>query len=214
MKKLLLAIMVAVLAAAATSCDVSKEAKIKTLVGEYVQNHLFIPDSYDPVEFMIDSAFTPRLDPEFWEFIIDISDDFRGFDSELLYCDTRISHAENLMDMYKDSKDDDGRRTYIDAKVELETYTAEKNKIKKRISDIKAEIIHWTEEPKFIGYLVELRYRAFNNDFRPSFGRLSCIIDKDANYIIATYDRESDDYKKYENFIKQINRGAIDLLYD
>ncbi len=33
MKKLLLAIMVAVLAAAATSCDVSKEAKIKTLVG-------------------------------------------------------------------------------------------------------------------------------------------------------------------------------------
>ena len=66
MKKLLLAIMVAVLAAAATSCDVSKEAKIKTLVGEYVQNHLFIPDSYDPVEFMIDSAFTPRLDPEFW----------------------------------------------------------------------------------------------------------------------------------------------------
>ncbi len=59
MKKLFLAVIVAGLAVAAISCDVSKEAKIKTLVGEYVQNHLLIPDSYDPVEFMVDSAFTP-----------------------------------------------------------------------------------------------------------------------------------------------------------
>ena len=217
MKKLLLAIMVAVLAAAATSCDVSKEAKIKTLVGEYVQNHLFIPDSYDPVEFMIDSAFTPRLDPEFWEFMMDAREDLESAQSELSSCEFDIESAERNMSYYEDMRYYGGlssyeRRAYNRAKDELAEHKAEKAEIEEEIRDIKSEIKDWMNvDSEFIGYIAIHSYRAKNNMGNVLMGSMICFIDKDMTHVVTAYDPESMEFKRLTNFMEQINDGDIDL---
>ena len=217
MKKLFLVIAVAVLAVAATSCDVSKEAKIKTLVGEYVQNLLYIPDSYDPVEFVIDSAFTPRGDPEFWEFMMDAREDFESAQSDLRSCEYDIESAERSMSYYDDMRYYGGlssyeRRAYNRAKEELAEHQARKSEIEEKIKSIKSEIKEWRNvEPEFIGYIAIHSYRAKNNMGNVLMGGLICFIDKEMTRVVAAYDTESMEIKELTNFMEQINDGDIDL---
>lgn len=201
----------------AMSCDVSKEAKIKTLVEEYVQNHLLIPDSYDPVKFVIDSAFTPRGDPEFWKFMMDARGDLESAQSDLRSCEFDIESAERDMSYYEDIRYYGGlngyeRRAYNKAKEKLAEHKAEKVDIEEKIRAIKSEIKDWKNvEPEFIGYIAIHSYRAKNNMGNVLMGGLICFIDKEMTRVVAAYDAESMEIKELANFMEQIADGDIDL---
>lgn len=57
----------AVLVVLFASCGKSLEEKANALIKENMTKVLYYPESYDPVETRIDSAFTPFDDPVFFE---------------------------------------------------------------------------------------------------------------------------------------------------
>ena len=63
MKRVLLG---SALVALFASCSESPEEKVNTLIGEQIKKVLYHPETYDPTETQIDSAFAPFDDPVFW----------------------------------------------------------------------------------------------------------------------------------------------------
>lgn len=49
------------------SCSKSLEDKANTLIEEDIKKTLYHPETYDPAETQVDSAFTPFDDPVFYE---------------------------------------------------------------------------------------------------------------------------------------------------
>mgnify|MGYP004464466533 CR=1 FL=1 len=47
------------------SCSKSPEQRVKDLAGIEIKKHLYFPDSYDPADVKIDSAFAPYDSQEF-----------------------------------------------------------------------------------------------------------------------------------------------------
>ena len=64
MKKVLFG---AMLIAMFASCNKSLEEKANVLIEKNIKKMVYHPESYDPTETRIDSAFTPFDDPDFYE---------------------------------------------------------------------------------------------------------------------------------------------------
>ena len=58
------------------SCSKSLEDKANTLIEEDIKKTLYHPETYDPAETQVDSAFTPFDDPVFYEKTINIPIDY------------------------------------------------------------------------------------------------------------------------------------------
>lgn len=201
--------MLAVIAVSMTCCN-SPESKIESMVEELVKNYLYVPDSYDPIDIRIDSAFTPYDDPEFRQFIVKASKKLEEKNRDLEYCEMEIESDESSMELWED--DWYSRRYYNNAKEDYAEHTAEKKEIVKEINNIKSEIKErMSVSPKFIGYKALHSYRAETNAGYTSIGTVVCLIDKDVTSMVAAYDTEDDDYVAFIDFVGKINDGEIDL---
>lgn len=202
-------LMLAVIAVSMTCCN-SPESKIESMVEELVKNYLYVPDSYDPIDIRIDSAFTPYDDPEFRQFIVKASKKLEEKNRDLEYCEMEIESDESSMELWED--DWYSRRYYNNAKEDYAEHTAEKEEIVNEINDIKSEIKErMSVSPKFIGYKALHSYRAESNAGYTSIGTVVCIFDKDVTGIVAAYDTEDADYVAFTDFLEKINDGEIDL---
>lgn len=56
----------AVVAVIIVSCSQSQEQKAETLIKESLKKSLYKPETYNPIETTVDSAFAPYDDPEFF----------------------------------------------------------------------------------------------------------------------------------------------------
>ena len=54
------------------SCSKSPGQKARELAGEEIKRHLYFPESYDPADVKIDSAFAPYDSAEFMELKSDL----------------------------------------------------------------------------------------------------------------------------------------------
>lgn len=211
MKKPIVVTTLIVLSALFVCCSKSPEEKIEIMIGELVKNNLYIPESYDPVQTRVDSAFAPYDDPEFREFIVKSSKKLDEAYTELKSCEFDIESAVSSMETWEDFWYD-SHRLYNKAKKEYAENVALKSEIEKEITEIKSEIKDWIEtEPKFIGYKAAHSYRAETNAGYTLFGGIVCLFDKECTQIIAAYDVEDDDYTTFIDFMERIDDGEIDL---
>ena len=102
MKKPVYAMILIALSAFLVCCSKSPEKKVEAMIGDFVKNNLYIPDSYDPVQTRVDSAFAPYDDPEFREFIVKSSKKLDEAYSDLRSCEFEIESAESSMEMWED----------------------------------------------------------------------------------------------------------------
>lgn len=192
------------LAIFAISCAQSPQKKAEALVKDAVQKTLVLPDTYQPVETQLDSAFTPYHDPEF----VNICLDMCKKSIELDQLDTQVKRAKSNMSIWTGPyMSTFGKEQYRQAKEEYEAaqkkYDTLMEYLQKKSLILKEKI---EKEPEFIGCRVHHTYRANNNAGNTIIADKYFILDKDITTIIAQW--EGEDIDIYNEFLKQAYEAA------
>lgn len=192
----------ALLAMLCVSCSKSLEEKANALIADDIKKVLYHPETYDPAETQVDSAFTPFDDPVFYEKTVQLCKLGMSIDE----CDRKMKQAKSSMSIwsgpYQSAFD---RNEYQEAKDEYnENARNKKNaeiKAKKIASELKTML---DKEQQFIGFKARHRYRADNNAGQTIFGEMKYLFDKDLRKIVATYDMDDDEFKAVQIVYKQM----------
>ena len=144
------------------SCSPSPEKKAEALIKDAVLKNLVLPDTYQPVETILDSAFTPFQDPRAVSAFLELYEN----EQKIGVVEEQIKHAKSSMSLWSGPyMTAYGRNQYQQAKEEYDsyqsTYEALTNKREQIINDASAI---FNVEPEFIGYYAHHRFRANNNE--------------------------------------------------
>ena len=143
------------------SCGKSPKEKAEGLIAEKTKTVLFKPDTYEPVETKLDSAFVPYDSP----LLFNKAHELYEQSLELQEYEEKAKFAKSSMNIWKSSyMSEYAKNEYLDKKTEYEKYTEKSDEIKKEIKvsgmGIK-ELIG--RERKFVGFKAVHRFRAENN---------------------------------------------------
>lgn len=204
MKRVLLGAMLVTLF---VSCGKSPEEKANALIEKEVKKALYHPETYDPVETRIDSAFTPFDDPAFYEKTVQLYKLGMSVDEY----ESKMKRAKSSMSIWTGPYlSAFGRNEYQEAKGEYNENAKNKKDAEKKLEKLIEELkIIMDEERQFIGFKARHRYRANNNVGKTVFGEMEFLFDKDMNRIIAVYDMDNYEYKAVQTIYKlMLNEDA------
>lgn len=196
MKRVLLAV---ILVAFCISCSRSPEDKANKLIEKDLKKVLYVPESYDPVETKVDSAFTPFDDPVFVDKTMQLLD----LATSIVEYDNNIKEAKSQMSLWDNMGSAFSRNEYQEAKDEYDENTQNRTEAISKAKKLGEELKKMMDKERmFIGYKVQHRYRADNNAGNTLFGEKIYLFDKNMNQIVASYNDE--EYKTYQSVCKQI----------
>lgn len=176
------------------SCGNSLENKVSALLEKEIKKELSYPESYEPTEILIDSAFTPFNDPEFYNKTVQLY----NLGEFVCECNKSIEEAKYSMSIYSDRLTIWDSKAYQEAKnkydLNVENKRIAENDIKKLIPELKSMM---NEPPRFVGYKVIHTYRAdyFFGERLPMLQRMGYLIDTDITKVIMEYGIDGSLYK-------------------
>lgn len=190
MKKVLLG---AALVMLSVSCSKSLEDKANALIKDDMNKVLYHPETYDPVETQVDSAFTPFDDPVFYEKTVQLCKLQISIDKY----DRNMKDAKSSMSIWSSPYESAyGRNEYQEAKEEYDENSQNKKsaeiKANKLIDELKTRL---NKERQFIGFKAKHRYRVENNAGQTAFGEVKYLFDESMERVIVSYDMESEEYR-------------------
>ena len=184
------------------SCGKSPEEKANALIEDDIKKVLYHPETYDPAETQIDSAFTPFDDPVFYEKTVQLCKLGMSIDE----CDRKMKNAKSSMSIWSGPYQSAfGRNEYQEAKNEYDENERNKKSIEAKVQKLATELKTMLEnEQQFIGFRARHRYRANNNAGQTIFGETKYLFDKSLSKIVASYDMDSEEYKTVQIIYKQM----------
>lgn len=199
MKRVLLGI---VLVALFASCNKSPEDKVNALIGEDIKKVLYHPETYDPTETQVDSAFTPFDDPAFYKKTVQLCKLGMSIDEY----DRNMKSAKSSMSIWSGPYQSAfGRNEYQEAKDKYDENAQNKKSAEAKAKKLTDELKDMLDkERQFIGFKARHRYRANNNAGQTVFGEMKYLFDRDINKIVASYDMDDDEYKAVQIVYKQM----------
>lgn len=183
------------------SCAKSPEEKAKSLIEDDIKKVLYHPESYDPAETLVDSAFAPFDDPVFYEKTLRLCKLGMAIDR----CNENMKDAKSSMSIWSGPYQSAfGRNSYQEAKDKYDNNAQEKIneeiKAKKLGNELKGMI---DKGRKFIGFKVQHSYRANTNSGQTVFGKKLYLFDENMERIIASYDMDDVEYQTVQFFYGQ-----------
>ncbi len=192
MKKL---IIVCIVALAFVGCTISPEKKASTIVEESVKSSLYHPESYDPINTVLDSAFAPMDDPDFFDKTLKL---FK-LGLEMDQCDRQIKHAKSSMAIWSHPYDAFSKNEYNEAKEDYDKYVAKMETMQKKAEKLGGELKTIAEQGRrFIGWKATHSYRAKNNAGQTLICESLFILDPEITKILAGYNTDDSDYKNVQ----------------
>lgn len=184
------------------SCGKSPEEKANALIEDDIKKVLYHPETYDPAETQIDSAFTPFDDPVFYEKTVQLCKLGMSIDE----CDRKMKTAKSSMYIWSGPYQSAYERNeYQEAKNEYDENERNKKRIESKVKKLTTELKTMLEnEQQFIGFKARHRYRANNNAGQTIFGETKYLFDKSMSEIVASYDMDSEEYKAVQIIYKQM----------
>lgn len=190
------------------SCVKTPEQKAEVLIKEHLQKSLYHPDTYAPSETLVDSAFAPYDDPEFYEKTLKLAKlgvAITKFDSEASFEKSNMAISSGP---YQTAYD---RNSYREAKDKYDKAMAKIEKAKKEAAALSEELKKMKEQKEtFIGFIATHSYRANNNAGQTVSGNMEFLFDKDMKGIVATYDMDSEEYKAV-TYLYKMMRGETSI---
>lgn len=181
------------------SCNTSKEDKVNGLIAEGVKKTLIFPDSYDPIETKIDSAFSPVDDPEFIDLCVKIGEmatDIMQYEAEMEQAQTTMAIYSSRSSNFEKNQFDKAKNNYNHIKNILDGY-------KKNIENLTKNKVGIIDTNRtFVGYKAVHTYRAQNNAGQLTINKSFFYFDKEIKAITGQLDEESYAYKTYEEFLR------------
>lgn len=202
MKKILiLAALLLSTAACKQSYTPTVQERAEALMSDEVKKKPLLPDSYDPVETKVDSAFAPLYDPKFVSVALEIQSLNRSLSSLELQLSLNESTLSSL-EMFESNKSSYYKRRkkeYDDNKAEYDTLNA-------KIKTMTEHLLNTMQkEHEFIGYIVCHRFRAKGNDDKVFMDDIFCLTDKELKTSVAKWTPL--EMKNYLSYIKQLQEG-------
>lgn len=184
------------------SCSTLPEDKANALIEEELKKTLYFPETYDPAETQIDSAFTPFDDPAFYEKTVQLYKLGMSIDEY----DRNMKSAKSSMYIWSGPYQSAfGRNQYQEAKNEYDENAQNKKNAEKKAKKLADELKTMLDkEQQFIGFKARHRYRAKNNAGQTVFGEMKYLFDKDINRIVASYDMDDNEYKTVQSVYEQM----------
>lgn len=184
------------------SCSQSPKEKANVLIEDNVKKMLYHAETYDPVETVVDSAFAPFDDPQFYNKtlqLIKLEKTVEKYDRKMKDAAFSMSlHIDSYQSAYQRSqfqKDKDRYEKNAENKKDAE------EKVMKLSEELKQEI---DKGRRFIGFKAWHRFRAQDNAGLTNFGSMEYLFDKDINHILAIYDMEEREYKAVQLTYRQM----------
>ena len=183
-----------------TACHNSPIDKANKLIMEEVQKTLYIPDSYDPVDTQLDSAFAPYDDPDFCIKASELQEKER----ELQRHKEKAKFAKSSMSIWSNPYSAFAKNEYQESKAEYREANKKAKETEKDIQEISTYLNQREQEqPKFIGYKAYHRYQAENNAGQVLMNDEVFLIDKELTQIIYVYETEGDIIDKLMNVLEK-----------
>lgn len=197
MKKLILLF---TFGAVVISCNNSPESKANALIKEELKKSLYKPDTYQPVETVVDSAFAPQDDPTLYEKLTRLEDLGREIESLESTMKRKKSAMAIWSGPYQSAYD---RNEYNEAKEEYDEANGKLEKLRKKVQPLAVEIVElMNQKSKFIGFKATHNYRADNNAGNTLIGNSVYIIDPKFEKILFSMEKEG--YDAYQEALKQL----------
>lgn len=170
------------------ACSRTQEEKANLLIKEDIQKVLVKPDTYEPIETKLDSAFAPYDTPECMENILKCVQLFIEFKRY----EENIKDARSMMTMFEDNLGSPYlKNEYNEHKAEYKEATNKKNEIERRLKRSVNKLRELANAKReFIGYKTMHHYRADNNAGNTVLGTVFYLFDKDINTILISFSEE------------------------
>ena len=170
------------------ACSRTQEEKANLLIKEDIQKVLVKPDTYEPIETKLDSAFAPYETPEFMENTLKCVQLFM----EIEGYKEKIKDARSMMALYEDNLGSPYlKNEYNEYKAEYKEATNKRNEIEKRLKRLGKKLKELANAKReFIGYKAMHHYRADNNAGKTVLGTGFYLFDKDINTILISFSEE------------------------
>lgn len=184
------------------SCSKSPEQKAKDLAREEIKKHLYFPESYDPADVKIDSAFAPYDSPEFME----LTSDLIKLSNEVSEAQEEIKRKKSSISIWTSPYDSFSRNQLNEAKAELAEAQAKEKKAMEQAQKLGNKMKNMMDKkPEFIGFKAVVSYRAKNNKGDVLMDNVFAIFDKNIENIV--YMCDNNEYEQYNQAIKEIQEA-------
>lgn len=193
--------MIVVMAMSLVSCSRSPQDKAEALVAETMKTMLYVPESYEPVLTLVDSAFAPSSSQDFaYKFaeLINLTSQIKSVKEDVRSSKSAMSWNKRSYSEYK--KDE-----YEESKSEYEMYSAKLEKLTTRMDALRDEVSAMTsdKEREFIGYKVIHRYRAKGRfEIMTFMSDMIFLIDKDMTCVMAAYDMDDPAFEMFTEMLE------------
>ena len=195
-------------------CSQSPQQKIEALVRQEMPKMLIIPESYDPIESKIDSAFYPQDSPEIITSAQKLDEMLKqkeSIEKEIENAKYKMRNKKSTMLIFSDYYDSFSKNNYIEAKNDylaasktLQKATKKRQEtIDKILEQIKEFNEHISQEKHFIGYKVQHKYRAKSN---------ADIIDISNHFFLIDENCEQIRFSYGEELVQEVERFGVRLL--
>ena len=189
----------------AIACNQTPEKKAEKLIKDSIQKTLILPDSYQSVETIIDSAYSPFSDPAFIDSVFDL---FKKW-GDLKECEVLVKKEKSMMSILSSPMSSFGRSQYKQAKERYEEILEIYDKLNNRYQSVEDKVHpRMFEAPSFIGYVVHHRYRSSDNDGDVQLTGRYYLLDSDMLSIKASWDE--DQYNQYKEYLQQLIEASKD----
>ena len=174
------------------SCS-SPEDKANELIKKDLRKSLYKPDTYQPVETVIDSAFSPVDSPESFS----IMDQMTLYNQEAEKQKFEMESEESSMSLWSGPYQSElGKTEYKQAKRKYDEAKAKANDYLYKAYVSSLDLMDKMSQKKtFIGWKVRHNYRADNNAGNTLIGDMVYIMDKDFENILFSMDAEEYELK-------------------
>lgn len=191
------------------ACARTPEDKALALIREEVKESLCHLDSYEAAETVVDSAFSPKDDPVFFDKTLKVC----RYAMEVEKYARLADQAERDVNIWKsvsgfEYKKSKAKKELADARRQIDRYT---DKIQKVSQEMKAIT---DSGRRFIGFKVTHRFRFRDNSDNVVMGEKVFITDKELTKVLAGYDTHDQDWLMVQALYQGLEEEEAEEYFD
>lgn len=185
------------------SCAFTPSQKAEKLAQEETKKFLVKPDSYDPIETKVDSAFSPFNDIK----VMDMLKEVANLGDKVSLLAEEVQKEQSEMSLYSGPYMTDYTRTqYNQAKSKYELAKSQGEKLYPQLQAKLKEfygMLH--KEPEFVGYIVTHSYRAESNNGNVDVSKVYFLVEPNGEKVIQALN--SFEYELIQAKLKEFAEG-------
>lgn len=186
------------------------QERAESFAAECIKKQLYFPDSYQPIECYVDTAFAPLETPEVFEKLKKTASIYEKLND----AEKDMKRKEDRYEMYKSFSSHSSYNVYQtkEAKAEFEKAQTLYSSLLEQLQSLGQEIADLNDQPKKpYGLKIAQTYKAQTNGGQTVSSAALLLVDFDMKKVLAAYDEE--DIEKVISMTEEISNLSMQQNY-